>query len=84
RAANGFRAPDTSELYRLQSGQSVADLESEVMDNIELGLRGNNGDGFGYDLSLYHMNKDEVIFQDADRRNVSGARTEHTGLELSL
>lgn len=84
RAANGFRAPDTSELYRLQSGQSVADLDSEVMDNIELGLRGNNGAGFGYDLSLYHMNKDEVIFQDADRRNVSGARTEHTGLELSL
>jgi len=84
RLANGFRAPDTSELYRLQSGQSVADLDSEVMDNIELGLRGDTGTGLRYDLSLYHMNKDEVIFQDADRRNVSGAKTEHYGLEMSL
>ncbi|MEQ9463232.1 MAG: TonB-dependent receptor [Haliea sp.] len=84
RLANGFRAPDTSELYRLQSGQAVADLDSEVIDNIELGLRGNTGGGLSYDLSVYHMNKDEVIFQDADRRNVSGAKTEHYGLEMSL
>ncbi len=84
RAANGFRAPDTSELYRLQSGQSVADLDSEVMDNIEFGMRGATASGIRYDLSLYHMNKDEVIFQDEDRRNVSGARTEHAGLEISL
>ena len=30
------------------------------------------------------MEKDEVIFQDADRQNVSGASTEHMGAELGL
>lgn len=30
------------------------------------------------------MKKDEVIFQDANRQNVSGASTKHQGLELSL
>ncbi|HEY7776244.1 MAG TPA: TonB-dependent receptor [Kineobactrum sp.] len=84
RAANGFRAPDTSELYRLQAGQSVAELDSEVIDNLEVGLRGNTDWGLGYDLAAYHMNKDEVIFQDANRRNVSGAKTEHYGLEASI
>ncbi|PLW83172.1 TonB-dependent receptor [Kineobactrum sediminis] len=84
RAANGFRAPDTSELYRLQSGQSVANLDSEVIDNLEAGLRGNTDWGLDYTLSAYYMNKDEVIFQDADRRNVSGAKTEHYGLEASI
>ncbi|QIB67510.1 TonB-dependent receptor [Kineobactrum salinum] len=84
RAASGFRAPETSELYRLQAGQSVAELDSEVIDNVELGLRGATDAGLAYQLSLYHMNKDEVIFQDADRRNVSGAKTDHSGLEVSL
>lgn len=84
RLAQGFRAPQTTELYRLQSGQRVADLDSEELGNIELGLRGNFSDKLQYDISVYLMNKDEVIFQDADRQNVSGAKTEHYGSELSL
>ncbi|WP_116365127.1 TonB-dependent receptor [Parahaliea mediterranea] len=84
RAANGFRAPETSELYRLQAGQQVADLDSEQIQNLEVGLRGDVGGSLNYSLSLYHMRKDDVIFQDADRYNVSGARTRHRGAELSL
>ncbi|TXS91194.1 TonB-dependent receptor [Parahaliea aestuarii] len=84
RAANGFRAPETSELYRLQAGQQVADLDSEQIDNIEVGLRGDVAGALSYSLSLYHMRKEDVIFQDADRFNVSGARTRHRGAELSL
>ncbi|MFV8816394.1 TonB-dependent receptor [Haliea sp. E17] len=84
RLARGFRAPQASELYRLQSGQAVADLDSEELDNIELGLRGNFGGNFGYDLALYYMEKDNVIFQDANRYNVSGASTEHRGIEIGL
>ena len=30
------------------------------------------------------MNKDDVIFQDANRQNVSGAQTNHYGAELSV
>ena len=37
--SRGFRAPQMTELYRLQSGQEVADLDSEELDNAELGYR---------------------------------------------
>lgn len=83
RLAHGFRPPQTSELYRLQSGQEVADLDSETIDSIDFGLRGGSGP-VTYELSLYAMRKRNVIFQDADRQNVSGARTEHVGVEFSL
>lgn len=84
RLANGFRAPQTAELYRLQSGQEVADLDSEELSNIELGLRGAWQGQLEYDLSVYLMHKDNVIFQDANRFNVSDAKTRHYGAELSL
>jgi iron complex outermembrane recepter protein len=84
RLARGFRAPDTSELYRLQSGQRSADLDSEKIDNMELGLRGTWPNTLRYDAALYYMRKDDVIFQDADRQNVSGAQTRHYGVELSM
>lgn len=83
RLARGFRAPQATELYRLQAGQETADLDSEQIDNIEIGFRGSAA-GVSYDVSLYYMEKDDVIFQDADRQNISGASTEHTGVELSV
>ncbi len=83
RFAHGFRAPQTAELYRLQAGQEVADLDSEELDNLEIGLRGMLGDALAYDLSVYTMRKDNVIFQDADRQNISGAKTRHEGVEFS-
>jgi iron complex outermembrane recepter protein len=84
RLARGFRAPDTSELYRLQSGQVSANLDSEKIDNVELGLRGNWQNAMSYDAAVYYMHKDDVIFQDADRYNVSGAQTRHYGAELDV
>lgn len=84
RLARGFRAPQATELYRLQAGQESADLDAEEIDNIELGLRGNWSGRAGYQLSVYYMEKSEVVFQDADRQNVAGADTEHYGAELSL
>ncbi|MFT6286330.1 MAG: outer membrane receptor protein involved in Fe transport [Alcanivorax sp.] len=84
RLARGFRAPQTTELYRLQSGQQTADLDSEQIDSLEFGLRGQLLPDLSYDLSFYTMNKDEVIFQDANRQNISGAKTRHYGAELSI
>lgn len=84
RLARGYRAPQATELYRLQSGQRVADLDSEEMDNIELGLRGYWHTTTRYDFAVYYMHKDDVIFQDANRQNVSGAQTRHYGAEISL
>lgn len=83
RLSRGFRAPQATEMYRLQSGQERADLDSEELKSIELGIRG-NGDNWEYELGSYYTEKDDVIFQDADRRNVSDASTKHYGLDFSL
>lgn len=82
-AGRGFRAPQTTELYRLQSGQQVADLESERIDSLEAGLR-RSGSGWNVDLSLFTMRKRDSVFRDSQGFNVSGARTRHDGLEASF
>ena len=83
KAARGFRAPQTTELYRLQSGQTITDIDSETVNGLELGIRGVVG-VLNYDVAAYWMAKDDVIFQDRDRYNVSGAETEHRGVELNF
>ncbi len=83
RIARAFRAPQASELYRLQAGQIVADLDSERADSLEFGWRG-QWETWQAQLTAYAMQKENVIFQDSQRRNISGAETEHTGLEYSL
>jgi iron complex outermembrane recepter protein len=82
-ARRGFRAPQATELYRLQSGQSVADLASERIDSYELGWRGFAGP-FGWELAAFHMDKRNFIFRDGDGFNVADGRTRHVGLEVSL
>jgi iron complex outermembrane receptor protein len=80
--AQAFRAPDSSEVYRLQGTQNVADLESEEMDSIEVGLRANHA-RMNYALAAFYMDKENVIFQDSNRINISGARTKHRGVEFN-
>jgi iron complex outermembrane receptor protein len=79
-ATRGFRAPDTSELYRLQRQQTVADLTAERLDNIEIGVR-STAERFSYSVSAFHMRKRHVIFRDANAFNVSDGRTRHRGIE---
>jgi len=81
--ARGFRAPQGVELYRLERAQQVADLDSEQLNSLELGLRG-GGEKLNYEVVAYTMAKDNVIFRDTDFFNVSNGETEHRGLELAL
>ena len=81
--ARGFRAPQMTELYRLQSGQQVADLDSERLDSAELGVRHNRG-SWTFDGSLYAMKKRGSVFRDASGFNVSGGRSRHRGVELAV
>ena len=81
-AAYAFRAPQATELYRLQANQTVADLDSEKVDSFEVGYRANHGIA-SYTLSAYYMKLEDVIFQDSNRNNVSGGKTAHRGVELS-
>ncbi len=78
--ARGFRAPEATELYRLQRQQAIADLDSEYVDAAELGLRWRAAT-VAVDVALFHMDKQDVILRDSTGFNVSGGRTRHTGLE---
>jgi len=81
--ARGFRAPQATELYRLQSGQQVADLDSENIDSIEFGVRWRMEHWSG-DVALFAMRKRDSVIRDSDGFNVSGGRSEHQGIELAF
>jgi len=81
--SKGYRAPQATELFRLQAGQILAELEAENIDSIELGLRG-QAQRFFYDVTLFTMQKNNFIFQNSDRQNISNGETTHKGIELAL
>lgn len=81
--SQGFRAPQTTDMYRLQNQQTIGDINSERLDNIELGLRGISKQ-ITYEAVIYTMNKVNFFFRDADGLNVTDGKTSHQGIELSL
>lgn len=81
--ARGFRAPEATELYRLQRQQSVADLDSERVNAAELGLRWRIASA-GVDLAAFAMTKRDVILRDSAGFNISDGRTRHRGIEYDL
>jgi outer membrane receptor protein involved in Fe transport len=81
--STGYRAPQATELFRLQSGQTVAELEAENIESLELGVKANSG-SFFYDFTLFSMQKENFIFQDTNRQNISNGETSHQGIELAI
>jgi len=81
--SRGFRAPQATELYRLQSGQQVADLDSERIDAFEFGVRQSRR-YLSLDIAVFAMKKRDSIFRDAEGYNVTGGRSEHRGVETSI
>lgn len=79
--ARGFRPPQATELYRLQTPQQTAALDSEQLDSAELGLHWQNG-WSRVELAGFIMRKRNFIFQNSSRLNVSNGRTRHRGVEL--
>jgi len=79
--ARGARAPQTTDLYRIQSRQAVGEIEPETIDSIEFGARGRLG-RVRYSLAAYFMDKRNFFFRDADGLNVTDGRTRHVGLEV--
>jgi iron complex outermembrane receptor protein len=79
-ASRGFRPPEATELYRLQRGQTVAELGSERIDGIEAGFR-HLGRNVSVELAAFWMNKENIILRDSFGFNVSGGRTRHRGVE---
>jgi outer membrane receptor protein involved in Fe transport len=81
--SQGFRAPQATELYRLQNSQNIADIDPVEMDSLELGFRGST-EKISYNIALFSMNKDNFIFRDTSRQNVDNGKTEHHGIELDM
>ena len=82
RAQRGIRAPQATELYRLQGSQTVADLDSVELDSYEFAFQGANSD-LDYSVTGYFMQKENEILRDSSRTNLNGSDTEHVGVELS-
>ena len=82
RLARGFRPPQSTELYRLQSGQDIADIDSVELDSLEAGLSGTGA--LRWTLTAFTARKKHFIFRDAEGLNVSDGKTSHTGIEWSI
>jgi iron complex outermembrane recepter protein len=82
-ASQGFRPPEMTELYRLQRTQRVADLKSEKLDSLELGVKG-SWPRVDFALAAYGMDRNGVILRDANGYDVANGRTTHRGVEYDL
>ncbi|WP_017932557.1 TonB-dependent receptor [Robiginitomaculum antarcticum] len=80
--AHSERAPQTSDLYRVQVNQAVNPADIETLDAFEIGLRGSAGN-LSWDATAYIQRKDNFFFRDADGFNVADGETDHAGIELS-
>ena len=79
--SRGFRAPQATELYRLQEDQDVADLDTTTLDSLELGVHLQTEHTM-LEIATFAMRKRDFIFQDADRNNISDGKSKHIGVEL--
>jgi len=79
--ARGFRAPQATEMYRLQELQDVADLDTTTLDSLEIGVH-RQTERYLLEVATFAMYKRHYIFQDADRNNLSDGKSRHFGIEL--
>jgi outer membrane receptor protein involved in Fe transport len=82
-ASVGFRPPEITELYRLQRAQSVAELDSERIEAVELGVKG-AWEPLEVELAAFDMRKENVILRESNGFNVDDGRTTHRGVEYLL
>lgn len=83
RLARGSRAPQTTDLYRLQITQTEGRAEAETLDLVEAGLKF-RGESVSFDTAIYAMRKEHFFFRDADGFNVTDGATEHHGFEIDI
>ena len=82
--ARGERAPQASDLYRLQSLQVAGEVDTETLDSVEVGARGSAAGGrLVFDVAAYWMDKKNFFFRDSDGLNVPDGSTRHQGVEAA-
>jgi outer membrane receptor protein involved in Fe transport len=82
RVQRGFRAPQATEMYRLQNGQTVAELDSVELDSYEFGFTG-TGNNWDYSATVYFMDKENEILTNSSRETLNGNHTQHQGIEFA-
>jgi len=79
----GYRAPESGELYRIQRQQERDTPTEERLESFELGARGSVAQ-ITYDVALFTMRKQDLILRQADGYNVSNGKTKHHGVEYDF
>lgn len=82
--SRGFNAPHTGDLYRLNAGQILDNINSQKVDAAEWGFKGEFSQGRSYQLSAFLMEKDNAIFNADNLYHLSGQQTHHQGIELAI
>ncbi|MEC9376442.1 MAG: TonB-dependent receptor [Pseudomonadota bacterium] len=81
--ATGFRAPQATELYRLQAQQNVNEIDSERIISAEVGVRHDN-DTYDFEITGFGLRKSDYILRDSEGLNVSNGKSSHIGFETTL
>lgn len=79
--SRGYRPPQITELYRLQSGQLDADLEAESINSLETGIRWKSAT-YHHQITGFRQEKSHVILQDSQRILDNKGKTSALGLEI--
>lgn len=82
-AADAYRAPQATELYRLQREQLLADLDEVRATHVEAGVKWTTHIS-QLSLSFYQIRQSNVIIRDSDFFNVDGQKIDSTGVELNF
>ena len=80
--ARGARAPQATDLYRLQEFQQPGEIDVETNDQLEIGARGTKGP-LDWDVAAFIARKENFFFRDANGLNVADGVTESAGIEAS-
>ncbi len=87
RYANGFRIPQASRLYSLNTRNIDFTLDPETTNTLEIGYKFEDRT-MALDLAIYRMEINDSIVQRenaaGDRYYVNGGETRHEGVELTL
>jgi len=82
--SRAYRAPQTTDMYRIQKDQTFGDMESEQVDSFEVGFRGDFQQFLlNYEVSAYYMEKENYFFRDSFGNSVTDGKTKHQGIEIA-
>ncbi len=87
RYANGFRIPQAVTLYSMKAGYSQVELDPEISDTFEIGIKKLFAEKSFLEIALYYMTVDDTITSyrvGGTRYYANGGETIHQGIEATL